>query len=99
MDAKAKVLKKSIINTINSIKQKYRKLHDDRLTEEENLKIRYKPITTSINKLKSKLTGKTNGGLKTVKDEYKNEAFDVEYDDENSNDKYYTTNSKEIMQL
>lgn len=43
-------LKKSIIRSTNSIKRKYRDLHEQRLADEQNFKLQYKPLIEPLNR-------------------------------------------------
>lgn len=54
-----KKLKSSLVQTRNTIKKKFQKLHTDLFTEEKKRKEKYKPITNSI----EKLIGKNNASI------------------------------------
>lgn len=50
MEQKEEKLKKAIIRSTNSIKKKYRDLHEQRLADEQNFKLQYKPLIEPLNR-------------------------------------------------
>lgn len=50
MEQNEEKLKKAIIRSTNSIKKKYRDLHKQRLADEQNFKLQYKPLIEPLNR-------------------------------------------------
>lgn len=72
MNDKQKQLKIELIKTAKTIRKKFKDLHDDRMSLEEQLEERYKPITSS---LKSVLNAQID-----VKNKHKSDNDDFDYD-------------------
>lgn len=73
MNDKQKHLKIELIKTAEAIRKKYKNLHTDRLTLQEQMEERFKPITSS---LKSVLSTHTD---EKSKNKYKNESKNESY--------------------
>lgn len=100
MNSKEKNIKSALIKTTNSIRKKFKQLHETQLVNQEHLKELYKPITTSIDKINLNNKSNVENNKKQVKFDFStpkatpsrrrlfNETTDLfsDYDTANSSD-------------
>lgn len=67
MNSKEKCIKSALIKTTNSIRKKFKQLHETQLVNQEHLKELYKPITTSIDKINLSNKNDVESNKKKVK--------------------------------